>query len=631
MKLNGGLNLKEEYHAVYNKQLNVYATREDKSIEIKKLNTNVVLSSIFIRDLSQVTTFNWDSLTGKYLSVVFKDGSIRINDMLQNGKLVAFLRTKLNNIDSAIWDRITSHEDEGSQESSSFNHNILNFMPQLVKYVSDGSRPNMTPFIPQTAVWRQYKRKITDIHLLHQDSTDTFVMVINGEYILNLPNSAPNNRICKILPTGKHLYNCYYENGYVKEIDIHNFINDEGKAMTLLEIYTLMRDYLKYVKDHVNVMMKKLIKPFLEFIQKLKDPNVHNFNVYDHLMSLFFDGIISTELSEWLQYTIGEKNLETLHEMIDHAYKTCSQILIMCIVPVVERIILLSNQLQSILLSLQLINQGSIANLEDVTIPETKQIITDCQYLLKKTIEKIKDIRHESTTLKTFLVWLEDKVHEVMNEDHVDILDINGDSKYGFQIADSLDILFERNVDYDIMDSTDYMKRISNCESELSELNNIYIEEILINSIEVGSFVPLINKIYEPVSVLLLDVNIVDLGRTSAITYLVKLLDDDRSRIVLGVIDTVDPRIFKDIVVPLNDIDIVTGVRIVTTMEETEDGLGFPNNSIHIVAAYGTDTFQSMSCHILKESISPLKKEAVIQDAPLLSVALMKLSFDNHC
>lgn len=630
MKLNGGLKLKEEYHAVYNKQLNVYATREDKSIEIKKLNTNILLSSIFIRDISQVTTFNWDSLTGKYLSVIFKDGSIRINDMLQNGKLVAFLRTKLNGIDSAIWDRIVSHGDQDSLKSKSFNHNILSFMPQLVKYVSDGSGPNMTPFIPQMAVWRQYKNKITDIHLLHQYSTDTFVVVINGEYILNLPNNAPNNKICKILTTSKNIYSCYYENGYVKEIDIHNFINDEGKAMTLLETYTLMKDYLKYVKDHVNVMMKKLITPFLAFIQKLKDPSVHNFNVHEHLMSLFFDGIISTELSEWLQYTIGEKNLETLHEMIDHAYKTCSQILIMCIVPVLERIIILSNQIQSILLSLQLINQGSIVNLDDVTIPETKHIITECQYLFKKTIEKIRDIRHESSILKTFLVWLEDKVHEVMNEDHIDILDINSDSKYGFQITNSLDILFERNIDYDIMDSDEYINRINNCEAELLELNNLYIEEILINSIEIGPFVPLINTIYEPVSVLLLDVNVVDLGRTSAITYLVKLLEGEIGRIMLGVINTDDSRIYKDIVVPFSDINLVTGVRIAATMEETEDGLGFPKNNIRIVATYGNDTFESMTCHILKESISPLKKEAVVQDTPILSVASMKLTFDGH-
>ncbi|CAL9730142.1 anaphase-promoting complex subunit 4 [Monosporozyma unispora] len=627
MKPNGGLQSKEEYYAVYNKQLNVYATREEKSIEVKKLNTNVLLSSLFIRDLNQVTTFKWDSISGKYLAVIFKDGSIRINDMLQNGKLVAFLRTKLNDIDSGIWDRILPSDDSEYTQSMSFNHDILKSLPQLVKYVTDGSNPNMTPFIPQTAIWRQYKKKITDMHILHQHSTDTFVIIINGEYILNLPNNNPNNRICKILSTSKGIYSCFYENGYVKEIDLHNFINDEGKAMTLLENYSLIKDYSKYAKDHVNVVMKKLIIPFLAFIDKLKDPSVHNFDVHEHLMLLFFDGTMSKELSEWLQYTIGEKNLETLQVMINSAYKNTSQILIMCIVPVLERLIILSNQLQSILLSLQLMNQGSIADLTNVMISETKQIIVQCQTLLKTTIEKIKIITHESVTLKTFLIWLEDKVHGVMDEEHSDVLDISADSKYAFQIIQSLDILFGRDVGYDILDSKDYLDKIASCESQLIKLNNLYIEETLINSIEIGPFVPLINQLYEPVSVLLLDVNMVKLGSTSAIVYLVKLLDGDKSKVMLGVIESTNHHIMKDIQVPYEDIDTVKGVRIATSVEETEDGCGFPRNNIRIVTHYDGDIYITRVCNILKEQSSPLKISPTYEDRPINSVAVMKLSF----
>lgn len=666
MELDGSLTPKDEYYATFNKQLNVYATRGEKSIQVKRLDEDFpydktvndtdkhqnLVSSIFIRDLNQVVTYNWDFITGKYLTIFFKDGSIRINDMLQNGKLVAFLRTKLNDIDFGIWDRIIVENDRCDEnESMSFNYDILGLLPKLVKYDPNGEPPNMSLHVPHIPIWRSYKQKIIDIHLLHQSVTDSFVLVVNGDYIINLPNSNPSKKLCKISKERKGSYNCYYKDGFIKKIDIRNILNnnnnnnDKGKLLTLIQTHSLMKNYFTYLKNHINTIVQDLISPFLNFTNKLKDKEIHGFDIYEHLVTLFFDGIMSGELSEWLKYSLSEKNMETLQTMINQAYKTTTQILMMCVIPVLERLLILTNQLQSIILSLQLINQGKTVKLAHVSIAEAKQITKKCQGLLKKTIESIKIITHENSLLKVLLAWLDDKRCSILDEEHVDNLDINSDSSYGFQIMDGLDIIFGRDTDYDILNSPIFLETIKSCGDQLHKINEFYVIELLNNGIVVSDFIPFLNYIYEPKSIALLDINMTNLGGNQIIVYIVKILDNETHQIKLGVMDCEDHKVKKDVTIPYSNIEDITGVHItknITMKGEHDDGNEENENvnwdttifddQINIITQYHGNVYKKYVCHLVKEPSSSFTTDTDSnrQHNPLKTpIPDMKLTFND--
>ena len=655
MILNSSLTLNDEYYATFNKQLNIYATRGEKSIQVKRFDyanasdndkTSNQVSSIFIRDLNQIVKYDWDIITGKYLTIFFKDGSIRINDMLQNGKLVAFLRTKLNDTDYGIWDRIIIGNDQFDEnESLSFNYNILSLLPQLVKYDPRDELPNMSLYVPQVPIWRHYKEKIIDIHLLHQSRSDNFVLVLNGEYIINLSNSNANNKICKILKETKGLYRCFYENGFIKEIDIRNIFNnnnnnEKGKLLTLIQQSSLMKDYFKFLKNHINIMKKDLVTPFLNFTHKLKDQEIHNFDIYEHLVVLFFDGILSDELSEWLKYSLSDKNLEMLQKEISKAYQTTTQILMMCIIPVLERLIILANQLQSLLLSLQLFDQETVPDLKDISIPETKGIIEKCQNVLRNTIIRIKTIIHENSLLKILVAWLDDKRKSVIDEEHLDDLDINSDSSYGFQIMDGLDIIFGRDTKYDILNSITFLEVIKSCEDQLQKVDESFVVKGLTNGVEIGSFIPFLNQIYEPKSITLLDMNISELEGNKIIVYVIKILDKNNNKMKLGVIDYKDHRVKVDVTIPCSNIEDVTGVHIVenTSIEEGKDKNGNNNdniifdNKIRIITQFHRSDYETHICHISLEPLSPTKIDVASSkhDKPLIAyVSSLRLSFSD--
>lgn len=625
------------YYGKYNKEFNTVATRGDKSIQVKKLNDSrsEQVSSIIIRNIDQLVDYEWDSFSGKYLSVIFTDGTVRINDMSQNGKLVAFLRTKLNNIDSALWDRVWLTDkdyDSSSSRKQSFNFDILEQMPQLIKYVGEKSTPNMVPFTPQAVVWRQQKEKITDIHLLHQSITDSFVIVINGEYTLNLPNNTPN-KLIKLHKKQKGLYIGYYENGFVKEVDIRKLLENESSVMTLLESYTLIKDYFKYVGNHISLMMDEMIRPLLTSLSELRPPEDLHQTIDEILEDLLYEGDGNTDdAAEWIIDTFDTDYFDNLQTLIHKAYNITMQILIMCIIPVLERIIILANKIQSILLSLQLLDQGTIPYINDISISQMKQIINLCQKLLKKTIENIQILRQEQLFIETFMIWVYDFVsYDGEIDDDIYVLEHDDVIKYGHTISEGINILFKRHKDYDILRSHDYLHSIKECEGQLKQINDLYFQEKLTNSVEIGPFIPLFNHLYDPVSIILEDVITRNIGKHSQMTiYIVKLLDHDSiHKFILGIVDPEDKYIKKNIEIPYETERNILGVKIIPQWAEEHH-----INKISFVTRYHAngddkDCFITTTCSLLKQPTSPLRRGPSLSNKPVTSITSMELAFNE--
>lgn len=95
-----------DYFIDYNPRFPIFAIRVVKGLAIHRVSDHARLAVIPVRNIALVANYNWDVSTGKFLSIFFKDGTIRIHDIFKDGRLVSFLRIPRTKISRGIWDLV---------------------------------------------------------------------------------------------------------------------------------------------------------------------------------------------------------------------------------------------------------------------------------------------------------------------------------------------------------------------------------------------------------------------------------------------------------------------------------------------------------------------------------------------
>lgn len=484
-----------DVHSKVNDIFPVLATWGEQSIIVKRIKDDKLICSIFIKDLQQLTDYLWDKLSVKLLCLVFKDGSLRMYQPFEKGKLIAFVRTGIKNCDATFWDRIDTTELKMNKTSLNFKQDILNLLPMLSQIPSDDSPILRNPYVSHIDSWRLNKldsnktsKPILDIHILHESMPiDKFNIVINAQYILEKRFDQSNHNkigvsMKKIISIKQAHYYCFYEDGNVVELNTTRLLT-ESHILPLLETYLTILDYNKLIDNQFNIIKKTNIKTYTDFIHTVCDEAFGCNKLYDVLCDNFLLGTLTEELKDWFKYTIGERNVAQFKENIDLAFKKSLQIMIICTIPTLEKLILLTNKLESLIVACNLLNKNF--SLENV--PLIQELSSNYQELLKSVITKIQIMTKESNSLFVFTLWLEDMVNLQIKDDYVPKLDMFQDSKYGFQFVQSLDMLLKKKYldnEKEIVNVDSYKKIIKDCESKLLNINKSHVESILSDTIQ---------------------------------------------------------------------------------------------------------------------------------------------------
>lgn len=481
-------------HCVVNDRIPLLASWDEKSIVVKRITDQKLICSIHVRNLDQLVDCQWDKLSVRLLCLIFKDGSIRMHQPLENGKLIAFVRTNIRNCDASIWDRIsikrTIHTEGGRVN---FKQDILNLLPLLSQIPNDDSHKRRSPYVSNIDSWRLYKldpkKSIIDIHILHECvPMEKLNIVLNAQYLMEKPiveRSANNNggKMKKILSNRRAHYHCFYENGDLIEVNVSRLIT-ESHILPLLETYLTIVDYNKLINNQLDIIKKTNIKTFTDFIQKTCDEAFGYTKLYDAICEKYLTGTLTDELKDWFMYTVGDRKVSQFKENINVAFKKTLQILIICTVPTLEKLILLVNKLESIIIACNLIYH----NVSLESIPFIKGLLNNYQDLLKCVIKKIQIMTKESNSLHFFTLWLEDMVNLQIKDDYVRKLDMFQDSSYGFHFAQSLDILLKGKYldgEKELVDVDTYKQVIKDCDATLSTINKSHVANILVDTIQV--------------------------------------------------------------------------------------------------------------------------------------------------
>ncbi|CCK71734.1 anaphase promoting complex subunit 4 KNAG_0H03190 [Huiozyma naganishii CBS 8797] len=552
-----------QFYTEVNNVLPLYVTRGTKQLVVNRDTDDSTIASTFIRDPSQVVSYQWDTIGGEIISVMFQDGSIRINDVMYDAKLVALLRTQRTGLDCVLWDRIRLPSRAQSME---WDPDIITqSLPRLVKFMGSDASPSMSPYLPTNHSWRFPNSGaaggILDVHFLHQKLGDTLVALLNGEYQLQLtgPHQEDQSELRKIIArtdSKRHVYNCYYKTGPVRQVDLTGFVEDKD-TIKLLERFLLFQDYLGYFLAHLEPIQTECVEPYQEFIERLCEDAFGKEKLQESLTDHFLVGSMDEELRDWLVYSLGERNLEEWKSLMNTAYRRTSQVVLMCLVPVSERLIILCEQLQALVLTAQL-SEGMVG--DSLEISEFTDLLENCQELLQLVLQTVKQLAKDIKDIKVFLLWLENVLKTTINKDYPPNFNVSECGKFGFLFTSGLALTLEpakKTVTF-----FDESRRIvRECGDLLLQVDNLYVRDLLLSKVIVGDPIPLLNSYYIEHFVTLLDIAQVA-AHPAYLIYLCRNMSN-RSEVLLGAIDCQSNKVATDIKLPYNHAEMdIEGVRI---------------------------------------------------------------------
>ncbi|CCF56841.1 hypothetical protein KAFR_0B05460 [Kazachstania africana CBS 2517] len=512
------LNPKERSYCVYNKKLPLYTEKGPKGLMVYRRSDNTAIAHTIIKKWELVAGIYWDKISGKYLSIFFRDGSIRIIDVFKDGKLVAFLRTQFKNVDCTYWDRI---EEQTTNEMKQFNKNIVDLMPSLIQFVSSANKLSLIPYTPSNANWRELdakwkKNRVIDMHCLHQSETDSFLMVLNGDYYLTLktPETDLSEKVpaCSLIKSANSLYQCIYKDGSARKIDTSSFLSSKS-CIDLLECILSLKDMSKYTRNHLDLLERVIIKPYLDFLEKICDGAFGREKLINELKITFLLGTISDELQDWLHYSVGDKNVTQWRTLCHDAYQQTTELFTIALMCACERMILLSERCFGLIMAFQFESGAD----DNSRLHELNELMSNLQDMLKSIIYTAEESANKFEMLKIFLSWLNDRVHEELDDDYKPQLSITQNSNTCYKLGKSFEYLLQegKKDSEDILNFDIIKHTLEKIEANISRMNTKYIEPILENKIAIDTKIPFFKANYSPE----LTVTVRDIVKISQIPY----------------------------------------------------------------------------------------------------------------
>ncbi|QHS72330.1 anaphase promoting complex subunit 4 [Saccharomyces paradoxus] len=478
-----------DYFIDYNPLFPIFATRISRGLAIYRVSDHAKLAVIPIRNINLVANYNWDTTTGKFLSIFFKDGTIRIHDIFKDGRLVSFLRIPSTKISKGIWDRIPLKYESSNRN---FACNIIDDLPKLIRFVKDSKRINIVPYTPPNSLWRgpdeddpESNEKL-DVHVIFNEGNDKITFFFNGDYavFLSVYDIEKEKFLKSIVKVQGGFYQCFYEDGTVRTLNLAPLLQSKS-SVNLLNYIMVIKELIGYVLTHLEFINRELITPYLDFVKRLCDEAYGYSKLKSELEALFLLGEISCDLEDWLCNSVGEKNLKRWKFVGCEAYQKTVQVLTLIFVPACERIIIFVEKLRAILEAFSI--QNKFSHTSDLTAVEA--LLKNSQKLLTITLKSIIGLGKDEILFEKFFIWFNDRIHEALDEDYKLKFKFEDDPYFGYDLLTYFDRILSRkstesNSLINVKSYRDLINSMSDMEKEISQTNvNSHIQQhILVKS-----------------------------------------------------------------------------------------------------------------------------------------------------
>ncbi|GCE99976.1 hypothetical protein ZYGM_002789 [Zygosaccharomyces mellis] len=492
----------DQDYVEYNPLYPLYVKSFTRGFSVHRMADDARIATIVVRDMSQVASHQWDLITGKYLSIFYTDGIVRIYDGFRSGRLVSLLRAGSNDAVSGIWDRLEIPSDPSTKDCS-IDHDMTEMMPKMVKFARDSRQLCVVPYTLPSDVWRPSTDGCTndllDAHVIR--CQDNLSIMFDGEFSLSIQLVSITSPLVKFV-AAQHQYLAFYQDGSVEKFSLANLIKNPF-SLRLLKNVISMRQLYRYLQDHIELIQRDLIQPYEEFLGRCCQGAFGGYDLLrEQLVNLMLVGNVTPELEDWLVNSIGEKNLKRWRKLGTDAYHKTLQVLTLACLPACERLISLGQRCTGNLLS---------HHLTSSSFPLLPPI--DClQFFLKKVLEAIATLSSQQKLLSSFLDWFDDRVHESTDEDYKSHFDLHDNNSLGADIASYLQLrIMDSSLEFSsIVGLTHSLNTMGNC---ISSLESILTDNLTGKTNSIHKSFHKMNAVFSN----LLDVTVININGVSGI------------------------------------------------------------------------------------------------------------------
>ena len=513
-------------HTLQNPKLSLQLIKSpnNKSFEIVKIKSGESLGSIPVRDYSKIAGTDWDTRRGRFLSITFVDGSIRIHDVFKGVKLTALLRTGLAGVDCTLWDQVETVRSVGSPHVYSFGAgtNILDVMPELTKFSGDIVYMHVERYILLNEKWRRWDddddqdsgERVLDLRLLRSLTSDELMCVLNGDYTLTPKISNEQTQtsysynycgvpMCRIQKGGNQgQYLCYYKNGGIKKIDSTPFLMSPCSMETLDNIQTL-KGVAKFFSHHLTLLTRDIFDRYNQFVHRVCEEAYGYERLYHELREMFLTGYISNDLSQWLRYTVGRKRMEDWAHLVHEAFHKTNELLTLAFIPACEKFLVLLERCQGLIMAMRILRYQSTTDktsnykLEDCLreSPELNALKANVQELLSLCVRVVKSTAIDNESSTTFMEWLTDCVERESDENFDIIPDYSNDATVALRIHKAIETFLSPDETlmamgperHDLFERAPFERLVNGISKQLDLIDTKYIKPELAGLIIVSS------------------------------------------------------------------------------------------------------------------------------------------------
>lgn len=618
------------YYSKYNPIYQLYVTRSEKGLAVHRVADSSQICDIFVKDFKVVVAYDWDTITGKYISIFFNDGVIRLYDVFKAGRLISFMRGSVRSVDAATWDRVIEKVSE-DRDIESFDFDLTKSMPSLIKFVKDARSIYMIPYFPGNHTWREMEPhfnsanvnnpiivpSVLDAHISHSALGDKYSLLLNGVYDVSdifVPDPCDAD-LHQIMKVRSGIYNCFYKNGSMRLLDLTLLSNNDlflGLLQNIIEIRNLSR----YLADHIDFIKRELITPYTEFTKLTCVDAFQGFDVLYRMMNnLLLAGDLNEEFGDWLFNTIGEKNYKKWKKLGLDMFEKIVQILSLAFIPACERFVIIVERIISLLNAISYLQKKD----EFIEKEELTALIKSITAILKGTLTEIPILNNERRNFDYFIEWIKEIISDINDEDYKGRFSLESSSLIANDIHQFLEIQFKHS-------GTKFENIIISFENEIILINS------LIGELDKRYVKPIISEIVSITEIKgsIISNNIIDsaineiihlsyLKEKGNFLYIVKMVNRNNSTDVLyriGLSETENfSNLYPECIISIpkryNSLDLI-GCRIITYDESNNEKQIYDGNNL-------------LSCHLkLNKHDSSTDLNLLNINNPIIISAILK-------
>ncbi|AET39363.1 anaphase promoting complex subunit 4 Ecym_4300 [Eremothecium cymbalariae DBVPG len=436
----------------WNDRLSLWGIHEKGNVNIFRYIDGRKMGSIPLRLKSneEILTCQLEPNDGDLFAVVLRSGSVKVykgrqdvdsSDPTDGADMVGTIvlgRGEWFNMEQFVWNRI-KWKSRGAFKGD-FDTVLTQWLPKLTEMnVSPQGKLTCTPLEFEGPEWNaSLSENESNMFLTYDNATRKVMVSIDGTFNFRYgeKNKFPT-KVTNILSGNANNYVFLNDEDWQLQIIKLEF-TESHQMHELMKCCSQIQFLMKYLRDNHKIIGVKLMEPHATFINSLF-PDEQASRLLKGLKDVFYLGYSAEKnIENWFTLKLGRHGI-SIWKQRNHLFWSSSQgILVTCMIPACERLIVAVKRLQGLIKSLKL-NIFGLDDDEELIAPEVDELLQMGLDTLTEIVKQVEKFHIGENMSIDGLTWIEYMIDSLLRGEEDDGNNSNGQDCALSNDVDALD------------------------------------------------------------------------------------------------------------------------------------------------------------------------------------------------